>query len=199
VTRDDLEDGGAGHFSNVVETIQAYRDDITIELLVPDFRGSREATSRVCEAGPDIFGHNIETVPRLYRSVRRGSDYRRSLLVLRWAKECSPGVLTKSAILVGLGEGRDEVRESLRDLRTAGCDIVAIGQYLRPSRDQLPVKEFVRPEEFTLYKEIAYDMGFRFVMSGPFVRSSFEAGEAYQRLKRKENFDYEGSSFAAAG
>ncbi len=177
VTRDDLDDGGAGHFVRVVDGIRSRLHDITIELLIPDFRGDRNATGRVCLASPDVLGHNVETVPRLYSTVRPGADYRRSLSVLRWAKECAPRALIKSSIVLGFGEERPEVVECMEDLRSAGCDMITIGQYLRPSPRQIPVARFVRPEEFSSFEDTAYAIGFTRVSSGPFVRSSYEAHE----------------------
>jgi len=198
VTRDDLEDGGAEHFIRVMEELRSYSRDIMIELLVPDFRGNRDAIRRVCAASPDIFGHNIETVHRLYPAVRPGADYRRSLDVLSRAKDYALKAMIKSSLLVGFGEEREEVMECMRDLKDAGCDIIAIGQYLRPSRDQLPVHTFIRPEEFSAYKEAAYKIGFALAITGPFVRSSYEANCIYGNdLRRKEIFGHDKSRAAA--
>ena len=182
VTRDDLEDGGAGHFARAIERIRSYNSAIEVEVLVPDFGQSpREPVRRVVKASPHIFGHNIETARRLYGKVRPWASYERSLGVLRSAKEFAPEIATKSAILLGFGERRDEVIECMLDIRQAGCDIVAIGQYLRPSPDQIPVERFVTPEEFTSFEVEAYRMGFRSVESGPFVRSSYRKESCYDK------------------
>ena len=178
VTRDDLDDGGSGHFAAVARAIKA-KTDATVEVLVPDFRGDRDCIRRVLESGVDIFNHNIETVERLYADVRPGADYARSLAVLRAARESDPGRFTKSGIMVGLGETGDEVFEVMVDLRAAGCDIITIGQYLKPSAAHLPVAEFVHPDRFEKYGRAAKGLGFRSVTSGPFVRSSYHAAEVF--------------------
>ncbi len=177
VTRDDLPDGGAAHYGDVIETLRAYNERLQIELLIPDFKGMRRSIEFVASYSPDIFGHNIETVPRLYREVRPAADYNRSLDVLRWAKESRPGLVTKSAILLGFGEETDEVTECMKGLRSVGCDILNIGQYLRPSGRQISVKRFVEPAEFKDLEDIGYGMGFKSVSSGPFVRSSYNQKE----------------------
>lgn len=175
VDRDDLPDGGSSHFERVVRRIKEADPAITVEVLTPDFRGDREALSRVVLAGIEIFNHNIETVPRLYRTARRGSIYRRSLQILAWAGEINPRVLTKSGLMLGLGETHLELLSVFSDLRSAGCDILTIGQYLRPSVKQLPVQRFVSPEEFEIIGEEARKFGFRHVECGPLVRSSYHA------------------------
>jgi lipoic acid synthetase len=177
VSRDDLPDGGAAH---VVSTIEALRDrspDASVEVLVSDFGGDEVAIDAVALARPDVFNHNVETVPRLYPSVRSQADYGRSLHVLARVREVAPGVPTKSGLMVGLGERPDEVEGVLRDLRDAGVDIVTIGQYLRPSAAHLVVAEFVEPETFARYAATARALGFAGVASAPFVRSSYHAGE----------------------
>jgi lipoic acid synthetase len=153
---------------------------VKIEVLVPDLGGRREAVRRVVSAGPDIFGHNIETVPRLYGTIRPGADYTRSLEVLRWAGEFACGLPTKSSILLGFGEEEWEVVACMKDLRRAGCGILAIGQYLRPTRRHIRVARFIPPEEFAHYEDLAYGMGFKAVSSGPFVRSSYQSADKYQ-------------------
>ncbi|OHD65457.1 MAG: lipoyl synthase [Spirochaetes bacterium RBG_13_51_14] len=174
VTRDDLADGGAGLFARTAGAIKEIDASITVEVLVPDFMGDEGAIRTVASAGPDIFGHNIETVPSLY-GVRKKCDYDRSLRVITVAKEHSPGTRTKSALLVGLGERGDEVVRALHDLRAAGCDYVSIGQYLQPGRHSAPVREYIRPGRFNEYRTIALDIGFVHVESGPYVRSSYMA------------------------
>ncbi len=185
VTRDDLEDGGADHFAKTICLIKKYSQSIKIEVLIPDFKGDRKAIERVTEAGPDVFGHNIETVERLYKRARAGADYNRSLELLRYVKEIKPLQLTKSSIMAGLGEEAGEVFSAMKDLREAYCDILTIGQYLRPRQDNMPVSKYVTPREFGRYKEMALKLGFKHVLSGPFVRSSYLAEEAYRFVTRK--------------
>ena len=175
VTRDDLSDGGADHFARTTRAIRA-KTSATIEVLTPDFRGSIEALSTVIGAGPDIFNHNVETVPSLYDAVRPEADYERSLHVLALAKELDGSVLTKSGLMVGLGEKKEEVLDTLARLRKSRCDIVTIGQYLAPSKAHAPIAEFVRPEVFRRYEEYARGLGFLAAYAGPFVRSSYNAG-----------------------
>jgi len=176
VTRDDLEDGGAGHFARVVKEILLVNEGTTVEVLTPDFWGRMDGLWQIIEAGPVIFGHNVETVPRLYSRVRPEADYRRSLGLLVAVKEMvSKGMLTKSGLMVGLGETLDEVIEVLRDLRCVGCDIVTIGQYLQPTPESVPVEEFIRPEKFEELERTALELGFAGALCGPFVRSSYLA------------------------
>ncbi|NOY64188.1 MAG: lipoyl synthase [Nitrospirae bacterium] len=179
VTRDDLPDGGAGQFAMTIEKIRDLSSDVKVEVLTPDFKGQREALKKVIHQEPDIFNHNVETIPRLYNTVRPQADYKRSLKVLEMAKELRAEQITKSGLMVGLGETFDEVVEVLKDLKEAGCDIITIGQYLRPKKSNVPVVEYIRPEVFDKYKEAALDMGFSFVASGPLVRSSMNAEEMY--------------------
>lgn len=179
VTRDDLPDGGAGHFAHTVRAVRRRLPDCRIEVLTPDFRGETAALKTVLDSGPDVYNHNIETVGRLYTSVRPGADYRRSLSVLEQAKKIQPVVRTKSGFMLGLGETPAEVRLLLRDLRAAGCDLVTIGQYLRPTRNNLPVVEYVRPEIFEDLRITALGMGFIYAASAPLVRSSMNAEEMY--------------------
>jgi len=176
VTRDDLGDGGAGIFADTVLAIRKSSPGTTIEVLVPDFKLSLSAIKTVIGSGPDIFAHNVETVPSLYETVRQGSDYRRSLEVLKKAKEISPDINTKSGIMLGLGEGAEEVLRVMRDLRSVECDFLSIGQYLAPSLRHHPVKRYIPPEKFVEYKEAGLKMKFRHIESGPYVRSSYMAG-----------------------
>lgn len=173
VTRDDLSDKGAGHFVKTVKAVKTIDKDITVEILIPDFMGENELIRIVCESGIDILNHNIETVPRLYHEVRPQADYRRSLGVLKAAGEFVS--LTKSGIMLGLGETDEEVKEVFCDLRNAGVKILTVGQYLKPGKDNLEIKNFVPIEKFEFYEKLAYNIGFRYVRSGPFVRSSYGA------------------------
>ncbi|MHB8928696.1 MAG: lipoyl synthase [Bacillota bacterium] len=175
VTRDDLSDGGAGIFAACVDEIRRVMPGATVEVLVPDFRGDRAALDKVLAAAPDVFNHNIETVPRLYSKVRPQAEYRRSLDAL--AAAAAAGLTVKSGLMLGLGETTAEVGAVLRDLHQAGCRLVTIGQYLRPSPHQLPVARFVPPEEFTELEKKALALGFTGVASGPLVRSSYRAAE----------------------
>ncbi|MEW6025903.1 MAG: lipoyl synthase [Planctomycetota bacterium] len=179
VTRDDLPDNGAGVFYDTIIEVRQVCPEVTIEVLTPDFQGSEVDIRKVIFAKPDIFNHNIETVPRLYDAIRPGADYHRSLRLLSFIKEVDTGIITKSGLMLGLGEEPDEVAETLKDLRKADCDMVTIGQYLRPSSDAgiAEVKRFVPPEEFKSYRAQALEMGFKSVASGPFVRSSYMAEE----------------------
>ena len=178
VTRDDLEDGGAGQFARTVAAIREASPDTSVELLAPGFGGREDAIDTVLAARPDVFGHNIETVRRLYGAVRDlRADYGRSLSVLRYVAESEPRPIVKSALMLGLGETQEEIEETLADLREAGCDAVSIGQYLRPTKRQVEVAEFVHPDTFAAYERLARDMGFGFVVAAPFVRSSYRSGE----------------------
>lgn len=175
VTRDDLADGGAHHFACAVHVIREHIQRATIEVLTPDFKGDMRNLHIVLESRPDVYNHNVETVPRLYQRVRPGANYLRSLNVLRKAKETAPGIILKSGLMMGLGETTEEVLEVLADLRRTGCECVTIGQYLRPSKESLPVAEYVRPEVFEVIRLKALDMGFRYAASAPLVRSSLNA------------------------
>ncbi|MCG0278176.1 MAG: lipoyl synthase [Thermanaeromonas sp.] len=177
VTRDDLPDGGAGQFAATIKSIREHLPGAVIEVLTPDFQGRGEALAKVLEAGPHIFNHNIETVPRLYPEVRPGASYQRSLEVLKQVKEMAPGTYTKSGLMVGLGETTEEVEQVMNDLRKVNCDILTIGQYLRPSPQHLEVKEYIRPEVFDYYATRGRKMGFLYVAAAPFVRSSYNAAE----------------------
>ena len=183
VDRDDLPDGGASHFASCIRALKKAAPNLRVEVLIPDFSGQREALEKVVEAGPDVVGHNLETVRRLTPRVRdRRAGYELSLFVLRTLKELSPKIFTKSSLLLGLGETEEEVEEALRDLREAGVDIVVLGQYLRPTSRELPVARYVPPEEFEAWRKRALSLGFRAVLSGPLVRTSFRASEVYEEL-----------------
>lgn len=183
VTRDDLEDGGAGQFTKVIDAIRTLYDSIRVEVLVPDFQGKMDSVRQVLRAKPDVFSHNVETVRSLYPSVRQKADYKRSLGILRSAKSASNHQITKSGIMVGLGESDGEMLETIGEIQKTGCDILTIGQYLRPTRANLPVKNYITPKEFERYGEFAMNLGFKSVASGPFVRSSYKAGEVYNKIR----------------
>ncbi len=174
VTRDDLRDGGAGHWVESIRAIRARTPSVTIECLIPDFQGNEHALDLVMAEAPDVLNHNIETVPSLYARVRPQANYRASLQLLQRAKQ-KHGLVTKSGMMVGMGEHADEVSRSLGDLALHGCDMVTIGQYLQPSTEHLRVERYITPEEFEQYQAIAEAAGFRHVQSGPFVRSSYHA------------------------
>jgi lipoic acid synthetase len=178
VDRDDLPDGGAAHFAACIRTVRE-RTGADVEALIPDFKGSRSSLETLLAARPICLAHNVETVPDLYRSVRPGSFYPRSLSVLRMSKEVAPDIATKSNIMLGLGETRDGVLRVMDNLRAAGCDGLTIGQYLAPSKGHLPVKEYVHPDVFAELGDVARSKGFSFVASGPLVRSSYKADEQF--------------------
>jgi lipoic acid synthetase len=180
VTRDDLPDGGSAHFAETIRAIRKSIPGALVEVLVPDFQGSADSIRTVVEARPDVLNHNVETVPRLYPEVRPQAVYERSLDLLRRVREIAPGIPTKSGLMLGLGEKDEEVLGTLRDLRAADCAILTLGQYLQPSKEHLPVARFVPPEEFEKLRGLALEMGFAEVASGPFVRSSYHAGDLYQ-------------------
>ena len=184
VDRDDLPDGGADHFVATIASLRRLDPAPGVEVLTPDFRGRFDSLRVVVDARPDVFNHNVETVPRLYATVRRGAILARSLGLLSAAKILDPGLTTKSGLMLGLGERSDEVRDLLAMLRDAGVDIVTIGQYLRPSRENLPVVEYVRPERFEEWRLAGERLGFRHVFAGPFVRSSYRAEEALEAASR---------------
>ncbi len=175
VTRDDLADGGARQFAETIRELRAALPNAAVEVLTSDFRGNAASVRTVVEARPDYFNHNVETVPRLYDFVRPGSRFERSLGVLREAKRLDPTIVTKSGLMLGLGERREEVVDVLGNLRANGVEIVTIGQYLQPKRDKLDVVEYVHPSAFDEYRRIGEEMGFASVFSGPFVRSSYMA------------------------
>jgi len=179
VTRDDLPDGGALHFAHTVKELKDILPGAGIEVLVPDFKGDTRALNIVLDSGPDVLNHNVETVPRLYPIVRPQADYKRSLYILEIAKKEAPHIRIKSGVMVGLGETFGEAVSVIKDLSSAGCDFLTIGQYLRPSKRNLPVVEYVAPRTFIDYKEAALRMGFKGVASSPLVRSSMNAGEMF--------------------
>ena len=183
VTRDDIEDGGASHFAATAIEIKKYNNNTTVELLIPDFQGNSASIKEIADVCPDVINHNIETVPRLYAAIRPKADYERSLRILRLAKEFSPNSVTKSGFMVGLGETKEEIINVMKDLRAVGVDILTIGQYLRPSGNHYPVIRYVTPEEFHSYEEIGYNLGFSYVVAGPFVRSSYKAEEALRQQR----------------
>jgi lipoic acid synthetase len=177
VARDDLKDGGANHFARTIQAIREMDASVVVEVLVPDFHAETEPIQTVLEAGPDIFNHNLETVERLTPVVRSRAKYRTSLEVLRKAKELAPKIVTKSGVMLGLGEREPELFGTMDDLRGIGCQVLTLGQYLRPTPQHLPVVEFVSPERFDAYGEIARAKGFAHVASGPLVRSSYHAAD----------------------
>jgi lipoic acid synthetase len=184
VDRDDLKDGGAAIFARTIESLRRRLADCQVEVLIPDFRGSDEALEIVLRARPDVLNHNLETVPRLYPVARRGSRYERSLRLLCRSREIAPSIPTKSGLMVGLGETFEEMLAVLQDLSDVGVDIVTIGQYLRPSGEQLPVARFYSPQEFSTLRQEGRRLGIRHVESGPLVRSSYHAHEQTQQLSQ---------------
>lgn len=180
VTRDDLPDGGAGHFARTIRAIRGKNSHVKVEVLIPDFQGNLDALKTVIDANPDVVNHNIETVSPLYPSVRPGAVYRRSIGLLKRVKDLDPSIPTKSGLMLGLGETPEGIRQTFQDLLVAGCRILTLGQYLQPSKDHLPVYRFIPPEEFDIWRETALQMGFAEVASGPFVRSSYHAKELFQ-------------------
>lgn len=175
VTRDDLSDGGAGHFSETISAIKNRVPNVRVEVLIPDFQGDIKALERVVSAQPDVINHNIETCPRLYHVARKEASYERSLNLLGNIKKTAPSIPAKSGMMLGLGETEEEILSVFKDLLITGCSILTIGQYLQPSRKHLPVKAYIPPEEFDRYKQAAIEMGFKKVASGPLVRSSYQA------------------------
>ncbi len=189
VTRDDLPDGGSSQFAQTIRAIHKYDPDIAVEVLIPDFQGSASALRTVVDACPAVLNHNVETVPRLCPEVRPQAIYQRSLDLLRQAKLLDGSLLTKSGLMLGLGESREEVIEVMTHLRQAGCDLLTVGQYLQPSLKHHKVVQYISPEEFQEYRLAGEELGFASVMSGPLVRSSFHAGETYisATLKSRQN------------
>lgn len=180
VTRDDLPDGGAGHFAKVIDEIKKLDSGVTIEVLIPDFKGNKHALSMVVEAKPDVISHNVETVERLYPEVRPMASYSRTLELLNNIKRLNDGILSKSGIMVGLGEKKEEVMKTFEDLRSSGCSMLTVGQYLAPSKQHHPVVKYIHPDLFEEYKSIALEMGFQFVASAPLVRSSYRSEEMFR-------------------
>ncbi len=185
VTRDDLPDGGAEHFAHTVYAVKQTINKVKVEVLTPDFKGNRDSIAMVMDSEPDVFGHNVETIPRLYNLVRPGADYVRSINILRYVKEISPHTNIKSGLMLGLGETLREVIDVLKELYEAGCDFVTIGQYLRPSKKNIPVVEYLHPEVFEKIRLIAIEMGFKYVASSPLVRSSLNAEEMFLAVNKQ--------------
>ena len=186
VARDDLQDEGAGHFAQTIRAIRREIADVQIEVLTPDFHARRELIQAVVDAGPEVFNHNIETVSRLQKSVRPQASMERSLEVLRMIKELSPVMVTKSGIMLGLGETDEEVIEAAAALRAVQCDILTIGQYLPPSREHLPLKNYIEPAHFKNLADKIRPLGFKEVFAGPYVRSSYHAGEVFEHSAKSE-------------
>jgi lipoic acid synthetase len=184
VTRDDLPDGGATHFAKTISAIQTYVPNATVEVLTPDFDGMESCIKTVCEAHPEVFNHNIETVERITASIRSRAEYRRSLGVLELARKLLPDGFIKSGIMVGLGETDEEIFQTLKDLKQAGCEIVTIGQYLRPNMSCVEIDRFVAPEVFCKYEGYGKEIGLKHLFAGPFVRSSYMASEALQSASK---------------
>jgi len=188
VTRDDLPDGGAGHFAATINAVKELAPDISIEVLIPDFQGSESALRTVLNAGPDILNHNVETIPDFYSFIRPQAIFSRSIELLKIIPNFRPEAYVKSGFMVGLGESEEQVAALLKTLKESGCDIVTIGQYLQPSRLHYPVQEYVHPDQFAKYKEIAANLGIPCVASGPLVRSSYHADQDLAVLKQKKSY-----------
>lgn len=182
VTRDDLQDGGAGQFAATLQSIREVNPSALVEVLVPDFQGSLSALETVLEAGPDVLNHNLETVERLYSLARPQADYERSLQLLDRCRDMAPKLPLKSGLMLGLGETGQEIKQAVSDLAASGCSILTAGQYLQPTRQHLPVERYLEPEEFQSLKEMGHSVGIRQIASGPFVRSSYRAKELYGSL-----------------
>lgn len=180
VTRDDLADGGAAQFADVTRAIHSLRPDCRVELLVPDLQGNRAALEQILTASPDVFGHNLETVPRLYPLARAGADYQRSLRLLAAAAQTAPEIPTKSGLMLGMGETTEEILTAMQDLQKAGCGMLTLGQYLQPTRHHLPVVRYVEPPEFAKLRDAGLQLGFAHVEAGPLVRSSYHAAEQFE-------------------
>jgi len=186
VTRDDLEDGGANQFAGCIKEIKRIKPNPSIEVLIPDFGGNFKNLNIVLAYFPDVLNHNIETVSRLYPEIRSDADYIKSLRILEKAKNYSKNIVVKSGFMVGLGEKWDEILDLLKDLSNTGCDIVTIGQYLQPSKNHTPIYKFYNPDEFVDLKQVALNMGIKYVESGPFVRSSYKASDALKYFKNSK-------------
>ncbi len=185
VSRDDLEDCGAKQFGFTVKAIRNECPKALIEVLIPDFQGKTKSLQTIIQARPEVIGHNLETVSRLYPRLRPEADYRLSLEVLRVLKSMDPSVLTKSSLMLGLSESEEELVQAMKDLRSTGCDILTLGQYLSPSPDHEPVSEYIPPDKFSFYRELALKIGFRSVSAGPLVRSSFQAEQVYRQVSNQ--------------
>lgn len=180
--RDDLKDGGSNHYSWIVKEVKKRHPHVKVEVLIPDFKGNVDNLKTVIDSGADVINHNIETVPSLYRTARKGSLYKRSLDLLKTVKEIDPTRLTKTGIMLGLGETHDELIATIKDVQAHGVDILTLGQYLKPDRNSLDVKKYYTPKEFVDYKDIATELGIRFTFSGPLVRSSYLAEHVFDKL-----------------
>ncbi len=183
VNRDDLPDGGASHFADVIKAIRDLRPECSIEVLIPDFQGSYKSLKIVAEAKPDVINHNIETIPSLYPKVRHRGDYKLSLELIRRIKEIDDSIYSKTGIMVGLGETKEEIYKVMDDLVNVGCEIFTVGQYLQPSKNHFPVQKYYTPEEFKEIEKVGYEKGFKEVHSGVLVRSSFHADEVFDKVK----------------
>jgi len=183
VTRDDLDDGGAAHFAQTIREVKAALPGAVVEVLIPDFQGAQESLDMIIAQRPDVIGHNVETVPSLYSVVRPQADYQRSIGILQYVKQAAPDILTKSGIMVGLGETEQEIVGVMQDLVGIHCDIMTIGQYLRPSKAHLDVQEYITPDTFDRYKTMGEVMGIGYIASGPLVRSSYKASEAVKTIR----------------
>lgn len=181
VNRDDLEDQGSNHFVKTISELKKESPGIVVEVLTPDFRGDKNCIKRVVDAKPNIYNHNLETIPRLYKEVRPGAIYERSLELLQYVKELDSSIMTKSGIMLGLGEEKDEVIEVMKDLLKHKCDYLTLGQYMQPTRDSISVKRYLHPDEFKELKDIALKLGFKKAFSGPLVRSSYHAEEFHNQ------------------
>jgi len=183
VTRDDIDDGGAFHFAETVREIRKHCPKTKIEILIPDFKGNEDSVKCVCEAGPDVINHNVETVPRFYKEVRPQADYKVSLSIFTMVKKIAGNISTKSGLMVGFGENVKEVISVMKDLRKSGCEMLTIGQYLTPTKKSIPVAEYIHPETFRFYEDEAKKLGFKSVASDPFVRSSYMADIQFEGEK----------------
>ncbi|MFH0925346.1 MAG: lipoyl synthase [bacterium] len=183
VTRDDLEDGGASFFHQTIKTIKTTIHNVKIELLIPDFQGSKQAIDTILSSPPNVFGHNLETIPRLYKKVRPQADYKTSLNLLAYVKSKNNCVLTKTGIMVGLGEKKDEIIELMKDVVRVKCDFFTLGQYLQPDRRCVEVKEYIHPEIFDEYCKIGKDLGIKNIYAGPLIRSSYHAEDEYYKMR----------------
>ena len=180
VTRDDLDDGGASHFAAVTRAIRELRPECRVEILIPDLQGNLQALKCILDAQPQVLGHNLETVPRLYHAARSGADYQRSLWLLAQARDFAPAIPTKSGLMLGMGETQQEVLSVIKDLRATGCEMLTLGQYLQPTRQHLPVVRYIEPDEFSELREAGLKAGFKHVEAGPLVRSSYHAAEQFE-------------------
>lgn len=187
VTRDDIKDGGAEHFKLTVDAIRNLNPEIKTEILTPDFKGDKNALDLIIKAHPDVFNHNMETVVSLYNVVRPEADYGRSLYVLSYIKENAPDIITKTGIMTGLGENKDEIEETIKDIKNAKVDILTIGQYIRPSKNHIEVKRYYKKEEFEDLEKIAKKIGIKECISAPLARSSYRAFEAYKKIREQMN------------